>query len=69
MLDLIIQLLFAIGISVSGPDAHSVVVIDNDTGATYGLGSTVTVGNRPAENTEVYMLMHDKNGNYYLVKK
>ena len=70
MLDLIITLLLALGINISDPD-NGVIVIDQQTGIVFGVGTTVGNGNstsNPSE-TPVYMLVQDDNGEYRLVRR
>jgi hypothetical protein len=70
MLDIIIALLLALGINTSDPES-GVVVIDQQTGIVFGVGSTV--GNTQAgtnnNSTPVYILIQDANGEYHLVRR
>ena len=68
MLDLIIALLLALGINTSDPET-GVIVIDQQTGIVFGVGTTSGFGNSSSNpnNTPVYILIQDANGEYHLV--
>jgi hypothetical protein len=71
MLDLIIQLLLALGLNFY---EDNIRVIDTTTGATYGVGNQTGVGNSltpndPQDPVIIYELRSDSNGNYYLVRR
>lgn len=70
MLDLIIALLLALGINTSDPES-GVIVIDQQTGIVFGVGTTIGNGNSTAGNdpTPVYYLIQDAEGEYHLVRK
>jgi len=68
MLDIIIALLFALGINTS---EEGVVVIDQQTGISFGVGSTAGNGNATTgtNNTPIYYLILDDTGEYRLVRR
>jgi len=68
MLDIIIALLFAMGINST---EDSVLVVDQQTGISYGVGSTVAGGNSTtgSNGTPVYYLILDDSGEYHLVRR
>ena len=68
MLEIIVALLLALGINTS---ESGVVVIDQQTGIVFGVGSTVgnTQSGTNTNNTPVYILVQDGNGEYYLIRK
>jgi hypothetical protein len=72
MIDIIIALLMMIGIDVNNPETGGILVIDTSDGATYGLGSVATVGNKPPEEvdpgTQVFYLVQLPDGSYELRK-
>lgn len=68
MLELIIQLAIALGIW-GGSTKGNIVVIDQNTGQTYSLGSTAGTGNNIQAPTSVFYLVKDINGNYMLIRK
>ena len=67
MLEIIIALLWMLGVNPNDSKSQ-IQVVNEATGECYGLGNTANIGNRPAP-TEVYILMQDQDGNYYLVKR
>ncbi|MBK7683230.1 MAG: hypothetical protein IPJ26_12550 [Bacteroidetes bacterium] len=70
MLDLIITLLLALGINTSDSEGGA-IVIDQQSGMVFGVGTTSGFGNstsNPSE-TPVYMLVQDDNGEYRLVRR
>jgi hypothetical protein len=70
MLEIIIALLMMIGIDINNPETGQIIVIDTSDGATYGLGSSVVVTNRPPdEPVPVYYLIKLDDGSYQLVGK
>ena len=68
MLEIIVALLLALGINTS---ESGVVVIDQQTGIVFGVGSTVgnTQSGTNTNDTPVYILIQDANGEYYLVRR
>lgn len=70
MLDIIIALLLALGINTSNPES-GVVVIDQQTGIVFGVGSTSGFGNSSSNpnSTPVYYLIQDAAGEYHLIRK
>lgn len=66
MLEIIITLLMTLGIELS-EDAN-INVIDQQTGISYGVGSTVVNGQSVSTPT-TYVLMRNANGEYYLVQR
>ena len=68
MLDLIIALLFALGVNTT---ESGVVVIDQQTGIVFGVGTTVgyTQSGTSTNSTPVYILIQDANGEYHLIRK
>ena len=68
MLEIIIALLLALGINTSEGGA---IVIDQQTGIVFGVGSTVVVGNSTSNpgSTPVYILVQDGEGEYHLIRK
>lgn len=70
MLDLIIALLLALGINTSDPES-GVVVIDQQTGIVFGVGTTIgnTQSGTNTNPTPIYYLIQDANGEYHLVQK
>jgi len=73
MYELILSLLLALGINLNPKGAtKSIIVIDQSTGISYGVGTSNGVGNSvttSSTNTEVYYLVKDANGRYQLIKK
>ncbi len=59
------------GVSLSPKDgAKPIIVIDQATGISYGVGTTNGVGTSiTSPPSEVYYLIKDANGKYHLVKK
>jgi hypothetical protein len=71
MLDLIITLLLALGINTSDSEG-GVMVIDQQTGIVFGVGTTAAGGNSTSNtgsNTPVYILVQDDNGEYRLIRR
>lgn len=70
MIELIISLLLAIGINTSNSES-GVIVIDQQTGIVFGVGSTVgnTQSGTNTNPTPIYYLIQDANGEYHLVRK
>ncbi len=68
MLDLIIALLFALGVNTT---ESGVVVIDQQSGIVFGVGSTVGNGNSTTNpnDTPVYILIQDAEGEYHLIRR
>lgn len=68
MLDIIIALLFSLGINTSEGGA---IVIDQQTGIVFGVGTTVgTIQSGSNTNdTPVYILIQDGEGEYHLVRR
>ena len=69
MLEIIIALLLALGINTS---ESGVLVIDQQTGIVFGVGTTAAGGNsisNPGSNAPVYILIQDANGEYHLIRK
>jgi len=68
MLELIISLLMALGIELS--EGANINVIDQQTGISYGVGSTVATSQGTTSTPPVtYVLVQDPNGEYYLVRR
>lgn len=69
MLELIISLLIGLGIELN--DGTNINVIDQQTGISYGVGTTVVIGQSSTTNppTATYSLEQDENGKYYLVRR
>lgn len=70
MLELIIALLLALGINTSDPESGA-IVIDQQTGIVFGIGTTTGFGNSSTNtnSTPIYYLIQDANGEYHLVRK
>ena len=68
MIEIILQLLLALGITVGSKSNGDIVVIDTSTGQTYGIGVVNGGGLNIKDNKNVYYLIKDQNGNYKLVK-
>ena len=70
MLDLIIALLFALGVNTSDPEG-GVVVIDQQTGIVFGIGTSTGFGNSTTNPNPipVYFLIQDAGGEYHLVRR
>lgn len=72
MLEIIIALLLALGVNISGEDGP-ITVIDQQTGICYGVGNTVVSnnggGDEPNSTGEVYILVEDDQGKYHLVRR
>lgn len=68
MLEIIIALLISLGINL---DSESITVIDQSTGVSFGVGSSVGSSQRPNDSEEpvVYILFQDENGKYYLERR
>ncbi len=68
MLEIIIALLLSLGINTSEGGA---IVIDQQTGIVFGVGNTATGTNSSSNtnNTPVYILIQDANGEYHLIRK
>ncbi len=69
MLQIIISLLLSLGIQVSPDSGNYIQVINQATGESYGIGTTIGVGSKPPTPTQVYYLIQDENGNYSLVRR
>ena len=70
MLEIIISLLLAIGINTSDSESGAIVV-DQQTGIVFGVGSTVgyTQSGTINNETPVYYLIQDAEGKYHLVRR
>ncbi len=68
MLEIIIALLLALGINTS---ESGVLVIDQQTGIVFGVGTTTGFGNSTSNpsSTPVYILVQDGEGEYHLIRK
>ena len=68
MLEIIIALLLALGINTS---ESGVLVIDQQTGIVFGVGTTAAGGNSTSNpgSTPVYILVQDGEGEYHLIRK
>ncbi len=71
MLEIIISLLLGLGISFSPKSGSKpVIVIDQATGISYGVGTTNGVGTCDGYHADVYYLIQDPlTGKYRLVKR
>ena len=69
MLDIIIALLFALGVNLG--ESEPIIVIDQQTGISYGVGSTASGGNSTTgtNNTPIYYLILDDTGEYRLLRR
>ena len=67
MLEIIITLLLALGIELN--DESNVNVVDQQTGISYGVGTTLGNGQGISAPPTTYVLMRDANGEYYLVQR
>ncbi len=67
MLEIIITLLLALGIELN--DGTNINVVDQQTGISYGVGTTVGNGQGINTTPTTYVLMRDANGEYYLVQR
>jgi hypothetical protein len=67
MLEIIIALLFSLGINL---DSENITVIDQSTGISFGVG-TQAGGSRPIDDSEpiIFILTQDEAGNYHLERK
>jgi hypothetical protein len=71
MLEIIIALLLALGVNITGEDGP-ITVIDQQTGICYGVGNTVGSnqgGIDPNSAGEVYILVEDDQGKFHLVRR
>ncbi len=72
MLEVIITLLLALGVNITGEDGP-ITVIDQQTGICYGVGNTVVSNNGgsgdPNSAGEVYILVEDDQGKFHLVRR
>ena len=68
MLEIIIALLISLGVNL---DTENITVIDQSTGISFGVGTQVTSGGRPIDSGEpqVYILLQDDSGKYYLERR
>lgn len=68
MLEIIIALLLSLGINASEGGA---IVIDQQTGVVFGVGTTSGFGNASSgtNDTPVYMLVQDAEGEYHLIRR
>jgi hypothetical protein len=68
MLEIIIALLISLGVNL---DSENITVIDQSSGISFGVGSTVGSSLRPNDSEEpiVYILFQDENGEYHLERR
>lgn len=66
MLEIIVALLIALGVNL---DSESITVIDQSTGISFGVGSGTNTSNSEIKEPQVYILVQDANGEYYLERR
>lgn len=66
MIEIIIALLISLGINL---DREQITVVDQSTGICFGVGTGTGSSNSEIDQPQIYILLQDESGKYYLERR